>query len=433
MQKNSISKNVNLISKTSFLFFGLIILFFNACSHKDESNFQTKLNPGKSLGIVLHRSPADFSFRNNGRITEVPKYDPNSTDNPWQVDLRSMDVSKFDMTNALADLLYSSFDDKTIWPAQLPEGFSPERIMELGKNPGLAVAQLHKMGITGKGIGIAIIDQGLLVDHIEYKERLRLYEEIHCWDETSMHGSAVSSMHGSAVSSIAVGRTVGVAPDADLYYIAETHGSVKNGTFEFDFYYLAKAIKRILSINKTLPKKNKIRVLSIAVGWNPRNKGYNDMVAVVEKVKKAGIFIISSSLSPCYENRFNFLGLGREPLADPDDFTSYSPGIWWNKKENYSRMAKKNMLLVPMDSRCTASPTGNKDCVFYRTGGLSWAIPYLAGVYALACQANTAMTPELFWQNALETGEELKVSKDGQEYNIGQIVNPVKLIASIQK
>jgi hypothetical protein len=43
------------------------------------------------------------------------------------------------------------------------------------------------------------------------------------------------------------------------------------------------------------------------------------------------------------------------------------------------------------------------------------------------------MTPELFWQNALETGEELKVSQEGQEYEIGKIVNPVKLIASIQK
>ena len=120
-------------------------------------------------------------------------------------------------------------------------------------------------------------------------------------------------------------------------------------------------------------------------------------------------------------------------MADPDDFTSYSPGIWWDNKEYLFRIAKPNLLLVPMDSRCTASPTGNNDYVFYRTGGLSWAIPYLAGVYALACQANTLMTPELFLLNALKTGEELKVSKDGQEYNIGKIVNPVKLIASLQK
>lgn len=31
---------------------------------------------------------------------------------------------------------------------------------------------------NGIGIGIAIIDQSLLTDHVEYKDRLRLYEEI---------------------------------------------------------------------------------------------------------------------------------------------------------------------------------------------------------------------------------------------------------------
>ena len=425
MNNNNISKNVSLNSKILLVFFTFIFLFFNACSHKDESIFRTKKNPGKSLGIVIHRSPANYSFKNIRGINEVPKYNPNLTDKFWQVDLRSTNVSKLDMSNALSDLLYSDFDDKTIWPARLPAGFSPTRFMELGKNPGLGIRQLHKMGITGKGIGIAIIDHGLLVDHIEYKERLRSYEEIHCWDETSMHGSAVSS--------IAVGKTVGVAPDADLYYIACVFGEKKNGKFEYDFSYLAKAIKRILSINETLPKKNKIRVLSIAVGWGPKLKGYNEMVRVVEKVKREGILIVSASLNSCYENRFYFSGLGRDPMADPDDFTSYSPGIWWDNKEYLFRIAKPNLLLVPMDSRCTASPTGNNDYVFYRTGGLSWAIPYLAGVYALACQANTLMTPELFLLNALKTGEELKVSKDGQEYNIGKIVNPVKLIASLQK
>lgn len=55
-------------------------------------------------------------------------------------------------------------------------------LMESGKNPGLGIRKLHKEGITGKGIGIAIIDQALLIDHVEYKEQLKMYEEIHCAD-----------------------------------------------------------------------------------------------------------------------------------------------------------------------------------------------------------------------------------------------------------
>ena len=33
-------------------------------------------------------------------------------------------------------------------------------------------------------------------------------------------------MHGPAVASIAVGKTVGVAPEADLYYISSVNGSL---------------------------------------------------------------------------------------------------------------------------------------------------------------------------------------------------------------
>ena len=50
--------------------------------------------------------------------------------------------------------------------------------MELGKDPGLGVRQLQAQGITGSGVGIAIIDQPMLVDHQEYASRLKLYEEI---------------------------------------------------------------------------------------------------------------------------------------------------------------------------------------------------------------------------------------------------------------
>lgn len=96
--------------------------------------------------------------------------------------------------------------------------FDPSRQLELRKDPGLGVRRLHERGIDGHGISIGIIDQPLLVDHVEYRDRLRSYEEIHS------PAGAPAQMHGPAVASIAVGRTVGVAPGADVYYIAEQHG-----------------------------------------------------------------------------------------------------------------------------------------------------------------------------------------------------------------
>jgi len=124
--------------------------------------------------------------------------------------------------------------------------------MDLGKDPGLGIRSLHAQGITGRGVGIAIIDQTLLVDHQEYADQLRLYEEINAYSDAELHGAAIAS--------IAVGKKVGVAPEADLYYIATSFGSN-------DFTYLARCIQRIVEVNDQLPPENKIRVISISVGW----------------------------------------------------------------------------------------------------------------------------------------------------------------------
>lgn len=155
-------------------------------------------------------------------------------------------------------LLCADFDDQTVWPPseRMPPGYDPQRIMELGKNPGLGIRQLHGQGINGQGVGIAIVDQMLLVSHRECADRLLLYEEIN-YDPDSP-----ASVHGPAVASIAVGETVGVAPEADLYYIA-TWFSDPSGPGEFtpNFNYLAQAIHRILEVNRRLPTNRQIRVI----------------------------------------------------------------------------------------------------------------------------------------------------------------------------
>jgi len=117
------------------------------------------------------------------------------------------------------DLLNSQFDDRTVWPApkRIPSGFDWQKIMEQGKNPGLGVRSLHKKGITGRGVRIAILDWTLLVDHQEFADCLQLYEEVH------IPIGQRTGMHGSAVASIAVGKTAGVAPGAELFYIAPQH------------------------------------------------------------------------------------------------------------------------------------------------------------------------------------------------------------------
>ena len=288
---------------------------------------------------------------------------------------------------------------------------------------------MHQQGIDGTGIGIAIIDQTLLVDHIEYKNRIRVYEEAE-----DIGKDWTATMHGAAVTSIAAGKTVGIAPNADLYYIATENCGDATSMEDLDFSCRAKAIHRIVEINRGLPDNRKIRVLSMSFGWDRKSIGYDEVNAAVNEAKAQGIFVVSSSLGRIYEMYFH--GLGRRPLSDPNQFTSHCPGLWWEQGYfaggDYPGKPPTTPLLIPMDSRTTASPTGTEDYVFYREGGWSWSIPYIAGMYALATQVKPNITPEEFWETALQTGRTIQLQHDGKEYEFGVILDPQALIDALK-
>jgi len=383
--------------------------------------YRTTLSAPGRCDIV--RAPPEASIK-RGPFTDLPRYDPESG-RQWQVDLRGADLRALDLSGRIDDLRYAAFDSRTRWPDRMPPEFEPARVLVRNRNPGLGVRTLHARGLSGRGIGIGIIDQALLTSHGEYRDRLCLYEEIHVMDREAQ-------MHGAAVASIAVGRSVGVAPGADLYFIAETHGRRGLRGFEWDFTWLATAIDRMVAINELLPFDRRIRVIAISVGWSPERKGGAAADAALARARAAGIFVISTALERTYGLAFH--GLGRDPLADPDAFESHRPGLWWAHGYDTGdrRFPPGRRLLVPMDSRAVASPTGADDYVFYSEGGWSWSVPWLAGLYALACEVRPELTPELFWSEALATGRTITYPYRGGDITLGTIADPVALINRLQ-
>ncbi len=129
-----------------------------------------------------------------------------------------------------------------------------------------------------------------------------------------------------------------------------------------------------------------------------------------------------------------FHGLGRAPQANPDDPNAFEPGCWW-AQQFYSETGNDhlaNRLLVPMDSRTTASPTGNDEYVFYRQGGWSWSIPYIAGMYALAAQVEPDITPDRFRALALKTSQAIQLRNEDKTRGLGPVLNPERLIAALK-
>ena len=100
-------------------------------------------------------------------------------------------------------------------------------------------------------------------------------------------------MHGTSVASIAAGKSAGVAPGADLYFIADT--ACSQDTYgSIDFACHAKVIRRILEINNSLPGGRKIRVISMSLRWRPLSKGFQEIMDAVREADAAGVFVITT-------------------------------------------------------------------------------------------------------------------------------------------
>lgn len=294
--------------------------------------------------------------------------------------------------------------------------------MDLGKDPGLGLRALHETGITGKGVGIAIIDQTLLVEHREYADRLRLYQEFHSAAQDA------ASTHGPAVASIALGKAVGVAPEALLYFIADSLGDGESR----DLTHYAQDADRLIALNETLPEDEKIRVISMSVGWMPDTPGADLLEAAIGRARDAGVAVV------CVNSRDPLLapwmGMGREPFGDPNALSSCRPGAFW-EESLYSgefRGADGSLLLVPMDQRTTASPAGEAAYTHFAEGGMSWVAPYVAGLYALACQAKPEVTFAEFLAAAQFTARPVSVrTEEGGEYPYGKVVDPAALLEAL--
>jgi hypothetical protein len=206
----------------------------------------------------------------------------------------------------------------------------------------------------------------------------------------------------------------------------------KHGKLDLDFNPIANAINRLLDLNAQLPAERKIRVISISMGWSLGNTGYEEAMAAVDRANHERVFVLSTALHQTHHLRFD--GLDRPALDDPDVFESYGPGSWWASMfwNGEMRFKPGNRLCVPMDARTTASPTGANEYVHYSYSGWSWSVPWLAGLYALACQVYPEVTPELFWQEALKTGRTIQLNHEGETMELGTIADPVRLIEALR-
>jgi hypothetical protein len=312
--------------------------------------------------------------------------------------LAGVSLARLDLRDQLKALERYTFDSRTIWPAadKLPRDFVPEQIIERGKDPGLGVRRLHAAGIDGRGIGLAIIDQPLLREHEEYKERVVKYVAV------EVEG-VPPQMHGPPVASIAVGKSCGVAPGAALYYYAVPAWKWQQNE------PWAEQLERIIEFNDQLKDTPKIRVVSISLGAFSERPNYARWKQALNKAKAAGILVVT-----CDQDVLPLATLRRV-----NDRAGTDPGDYERGRFGVAAVA----LCAPAGNRTMASFRGPQVYTYDRMGGLSWTVPYLAGVAALGLQVDPSLEP----------GDIVRLWKTtASKTKAGSVVNPGAFIGAVK-
>ncbi len=342
-------------------------------------------------GILPNEAKA--IFRESAElITSVEPYD----------DVRGKDMSRLDLSDRpnLPATLWFNLD--TIWPPpdKMPPGCDPSQILTNAMNPGLGIRALHQQGITGAGVNVAIIDQPMYLDHPEFAGKIVAYYDTGC-------GGHESSMHGPAVASLLVGTNCGTAPEARVYYVAAP-------SWLRDAAYYADGLDWIIAQNEALPVSEKIRVVSVSAAPSGTNSPfiYNNVMwdEACSRAEAAGILIID-----CTDER-GFTNRGWYDPNDPENVAKFTAAVPGDPASGSSEG-----IYFPV-SRTMAEEYFEGDFSYHYTcrGGLSWTVPYCAGVLAMGWQIRPEFTKEQMVDSLFQT---TYVDPDGS-----RIIDPPALI-----
>lgn len=357
-------------------------------------------------------------------------------------DFAGKDVSSEDLTGEGSVVSTFTFDSASKWPGpgNMPD-LLPEQIMNDGKYLGLGLEKLHKAGITGQGVSVALVDRPLLEDHEAFSGSMT-------YIELDPEGEGFPYWLGAACASILAGKD-GVAPGAHLYYFAVPYGG------HYDEY--ARALEEILTVQETLRMDEKIRVIAFTQGIDPSvlnaesseaPSGAGELVRLIRQAKDQGIIVLYPGMA-----ELDFTGTGCRVEEDRDDPGNYEIWSWAAVKRDITQRLRERQprswkdarrllirfltedpsldslqaevintliylmefekktedveqwlarvgdygtgaLAVPVDFLTVAGISDPDAYTFFGAGHLSFATPYVAGLIALGAQVKPGLTME---------------------------------------
>jgi serine protease AprX len=258
-------------------------------------------------------------------------------------------------------------------------------------------------GYDGKGVGIAIIDSGVMpgADFGSRLAQVRLPAQPGSLDDTQGHGTLVA---GIAAGSSPDGRFVGIAPEADVFAINVSRGgsvyssdvvTALNWVFENAHAHNIRVVN--LSLSETAPSSYKSNILDLAV-----ERLWASGVVVVVAAGNNGTSPSAVDYAPAHDPLVISVGAlddkGTETRAD-DTLASFSArgttADGFDKPEVVAPGRLVTTILAPGSTLESLAPAANRVAPGYaKISGTSFAAPQVAGAAAIAFQQHPDWSPD---------------------------------------
>ena len=263
----------------------------------------------------------------------------------------------------------------------------------------------HSGGWTGKGVTVAVIDDGIDIDHAAFaggdgfpNAKIIGGYDFADYDENPDY-DCVGQSHGTATAGIAVGNSdevTGTAPDANLVFLkVQRAASCGQSILDGD---IIGALDWVISNRETYG----IKVVSMSMGTTTTTSGTctgSALGSALRAAKDAGLIVVTAA-----GNGADADGLS-DPACHPDAVSVgavYDANIGYASFRNctdistaadqvscYSNSSESLDILAPGHCASTAQAGGGVNSCF---GGTSSSTPYVAGVIATFFEKNRSLT-----------------------------------------
>lgn len=276
---------------------------------------------------------------------------------------------------------------------------------------------------TGRGINIAVIDNMLDTTNPEYADNIKFIQG-------PLHNQELPpNKHASMVMGQIVGKSTGIAPDANIYYFTKVSYKDRK-KFDKD---MIEILRNVIKFNQAQKPENKIHILSCS--WGARKKYQPEVCALLDQLESDGVKIILCTSD--YMKDATLSGRDFMPCNNPN-MTNVQPNVQTAGDETVRMLnlpfGPNKVIGIPTNMRTT--PLESDGWQYNTTGGESSAAPYIAGVYACALEGNQLFMTRQNWQQelndilkstAIQTAQgNYIINPDGMRAKISEIVKQME-------